>query len=46
MTSAKMVVERAKQGSDGLVIRLGAMRSRAVGGLQWVLRGQPERNQP
>jgi hypothetical protein len=25
---------------------LGPMRSRAVGGLQWVLRGQPERNQP
>jgi MFS family permease len=33
-------------GSDGSVTDFGAMRSRAVGGLQWVLRGPPERNQP
>jgi hypothetical protein len=29
-----------------LIADVVAMRSRAVGGLQWVLRGQPERNQP
>ena len=47
MTLAKMIVERAEQGSNGIGHPdLGAMRSRTVGGLQWVLRGQPERNQP
>ncbi len=46
MTSATVVGGRAKQGSAGSVTDLGAMRSRAFAGLQWVLRGQPERNQP
>ena len=47
MASANMVVVRAMRGSEGMGDPgLGAMRSRAAGGLQWVLRDQPERNQP